>query len=104
MSRLLYGLVCLFLLQEVSSFTPLISAATAPARVSLFDSKKISDESEPDFFLPEETDYTGSIDWDAEWKKVVKEKQKTKERPGSGYYKTEAEIVAIVRFRALLVL
>ncbi len=46
--------------------------------------------------------YTGSVDWDAEWKAVMKKEQKgpslnKKNRPGSDYYKSEAEIAAIVR-------
>lgn len=55
-------------------------------------------------FPPEEemtSGYSGKVDWDAEWKKVVQD-QKTSpsplsssERPGQGYYKTEAEIKAI---------
>ena len=38
-----------------------------------------------------------SVDWDAAWKKVVKEQQSQKkvDRPGEGYYKSEAEIAAI---------
>ena len=38
-----------------------------------------------------------TVDWDAEWKKVVKDQQagKSVERPGEGYYKSEAEIAAI---------
>jgi hypothetical protein len=48
---------------------------------------------------PEEsTEYTGSVDWDAEWKKVVANEGKIKggvERPGKDFYKSEAEIAAI---------
>ena len=47
---------------------------------------------------PEESaEYTGSVDWDAEWKKVVSEGklEDNKDRPGQGYYKSEAEIQAI---------
>jgi len=54
-------------------------------------------------FPPEEetaSEYTGSVDWDAEWKKVVKNGGKPKkisvqDRPGKDYYKSEAEIAAI---------
>lgn len=51
-------------------------------------------------FPPEEgtggDGYTGSVDWDAEWKKVVKNKALVEEnRPGKDYYKSEAEIAAI---------
>jgi len=49
--------------------------------------------------LPEETgvEYTGSVDWDAEWKKVVQSggTTRTENRPGKDYYKSEAEIAAI---------
>jgi hypothetical protein len=40
---------------------------------------------------------SSSIDWDAEWKKVVKEQKvgSAGERPGQNYYKSEAEIAAI---------
>ena len=54
-----------------------------------------------DGFIPaEETsvDYTGSVDWDAEWKKVMKDKDTlSKNRPGQDFYKSDAEIAAIVR-------
>ena len=52
--------------------------------------------------------YTGTVDWDQEWKEVMKKeksgglastfipKNKTN-RPGSDYYKSDAEIAAIVR-------
>ena len=40
--------------------------------------------------------YESSVDWDAEWKKVVQDQKQGKTtRPGGGYYKTEAEIKAI---------
>ncbi|MGK3745001.1 MAG: hypothetical protein ACI8RD_012139 [Bacillariaceae sp.] len=45
------------------------------------------------------TEYTGSVDWDAEWKKVVDNegqlKTSGKDRPGKDFYKSEAEITAI---------
>jgi hypothetical protein len=99
--RTLLPVIALYLfVPEVSCFSLLRSQASTPARtVSLFN--KISDNDAGDFpAFPEGTEYTGNVDWDAEWKKVVKEKTKitTKERPGSGYYKSEAEIAAIVRF------
>ena len=51
-------------------------------------------------FPPEEdsSEYTGSVDWDAEWKKVVASEGKSSgavERPGKDFYKSEAEIAAI---------
>jgi hypothetical protein len=51
--------------------------------------------------MPEEenTVYSGSVDWDEEWKKVVREQQKTgtttSERPGKNVYKSDVEIAAI---------
>jgi hypothetical protein len=54
-------------------------------------------------FPPEETaEYTGSVDWDAEWKKVVKNggvASNSGDRPGKDFYKSEAEIAAIVSVR-----
>ena len=50
-------------------------------------------------FPQEEGDeYTGDVDWDAEWKKVVASDGKLKDgaqRPGKDFYKSEAEIAAI---------
>lgn len=43
-------------------------------------------------------EYTGSVDWDAEWKKVVASEGRLadgSERPGRDFYKSEAEIAAI---------
>jgi len=37
--------------------------------------------------------YEGSVDWDAEWKKVVNEQDQPSQRPGK--YKSEAEIAVI---------
>ena len=37
--------------------------------------------------------YEGSVDWDAEWKKVVEDRDQPAERPGK--YKSQAEIAAI---------
>lgn len=53
----------------------------------------------PGDFPPEEAEeYTGTVDWDAEWKKVVASEGKTPSgsaRPGKDFYKSEAEIAAI---------
>jgi len=35
--------------------------------------------------------YDGDIDWDAEWKKVVKNQGQPEERPGNDFYKNEVE-------------
>lgn len=40
-------------------------------------------------------DYTGEVDWDAEWKKVVENKDRDIERPGKDFYKTDVEKAAI---------
>ena len=53
---------------------------------------------EDDIPPDESTEYSGSVDWDAEWKKVVENEGKLasgKERPGKDFYKSEAEIAAI---------
>jgi hypothetical protein len=33
-----------------------------------------------------------SVDWDAEWKKVVKNKDQPRDRPGTEFYKSDAEV------------
>lgn len=63
--------------------------------------------SSSDFPPEEETtagEYKGSVDWDAEWKKVVQRggtaataSGEKIDRPGKEFYKSEAEIAAIVR-------
>lgn len=54
---------------------------------------------ENDDFPPDESaDYSGNVDCDAEWKKVVAKDGKLdggEERPGKDFYKSEAEIAAI---------
>jgi hypothetical protein len=53
---------------------------------------------EDDFPPDESMEYSGSVDWDAEWKKVVDKDGKLDSgaaRPGNDYYKSEAEIAAI---------
>jgi hypothetical protein len=49
-------------------------------------------------FPPEDftSEYTGSVDWVAEWKKVVKNGGVAGDRLGKEYYKSEAKISAIV--------
>lgn len=47
---------------------------------------------EDDDFLNSGESYDGEIDWDEEWKKVVKNKDQPKNRPGE--YKSEVEIAA----------
>ena len=70
------------------------SAFIAPQRTSFVILSPITTTArflvENDDF-PDNTDYKGDVDWDAEWKKVVTSKD-TKPRPGSDFYKTDAEI------------
>lgn len=84
---------------SVSAFSPIAQSvvgrgiASEPSR--LFD---VNTEYKGDFPPEENSDeYKGSVDWDAEWKKVVKKEGKTVpgERPGKDFYKSEAEIAAI---------
>jgi len=35
--------------------------------------------------------YDGDVDWDAEWKKVVKNQDQPEERPGKDFYKNDVE-------------
>ena len=48
---------------------------------------------------PSGDSYEGNIDWDAEWAKVVKDKETNKNtgssRPGQDYYKNDAQRVAV---------
>lgn len=69
-----------------------ISCAKAPALTAY-----LTKGSEGDYPPEEFEEYTGSVDWDAEWKKVVASEKKgvATERPGKDFYKSEAEIAAI---------
>jgi hypothetical protein len=44
--------------------------------------------------------YEGEIDWDAEWKKVVKNENQPKVRPGDKFYKSDAEKTIIKATRS----
>ena len=59
--------------------------------------KKDDDDDIPQEEMIGSASYQSSVDWDAEWKKVVDDQKQGKavERPGTGYYKSEAEIKAI---------
>jgi hypothetical protein len=79
-------------LQQQQQVQPLVATVVC----STFNDDDNSD------FPPEEDKYTGSVDWDAEWKKVVKNQARAgtstttnQERPGKEFYKSEAEIAAI---------
>lgn len=69
------------------------SLSRVASRRPFFSSKR-----DDDFPLEEMADeYTGNVDWDAEWKKVVqKEKAGVPiERPGKDFYKSDVELAAI---------
>ena len=76
--------------------TKLSNSPTTSTRASLLF--LVSGDND-DFPSDDSTEYTGSTDWDAEWKKVVdnegQSKTSGKERPGKDFYKSEAEITAI---------
>jgi hypothetical protein len=57
-----------------------------------------------DFALPEDipSPVETSVDWDAEWKKVVQKKGAIP-RPGKDFYKSDAEIAAIVRISVAVI-
>jgi len=98
-------MVKLSLLQVVVSVALLVchSHAFAPASRGAAPTARLfmgtASTPPPGDDLPEETgaEYTGSVDWDAEWKKVVQSggTTRTENRPGKDYYKSEAEIAAI---------
>jgi hypothetical protein len=115
MPRSLHLIVSLVLLACFSAtrtlgFSSKMRSRTQISRSSSYHSYVVSTHTQSALFAggeenysdlppPEESaEYTGSIDWDAEWKKVVANEGKLvgqKERPGQGYYKSEAEIQAI---------
>jgi len=67
----------------------------SPSSQTLF---LVSGNEDDDFPPDESMDYSGNVDWDAEWKKVVAKDGKLDsgaERPGKDFYKSEAEIAAI---------
>ena len=52
----------------------------------------------PEFEVGGDDEYSGEIDWDAEWQKVVKENEGgggAGKRPGEDFYKSDAEKAAI---------
>jgi len=97
----LITLLVLSLLGCASSFS------TSPVRVVVnggtttrsTSSRLYSTQRNEDFPPDGQEEYTGSVDWDAEWKKVVANEGKTSsskiDRPGKDFYKSEAEIAAI---------
>ena len=96
-------LLCLLVIEEGSAFSVasgLSGSKRSLQRTTLVEVKKGSDDEIHSDFPPEEETaeaYTGSVDWDAEWKKVVKNGGVARgDRPGKEFYKSEAEIAAIV--------
>lgn len=70
--------------------SPSVSEGRTPALFVLSE--------DDDFPSDDSAEYSGSVDWDAEWKKVVEKDGKLEsggERPGKDFYKSEAEIAAI---------
>lgn len=56
---------------------------------------KTTDDFQSDF-PPEEEAYKGDVDWDAEWKKVLANKDQPKERPGKDFCTYPCWICAMV--------
>lgn len=94
------ALIWLLVASKVDGFSVnhvrLAAVRSFPHSVTVAAMKDPSD-SDGDIPKEEQDEYTGSIDWDAEWKKVMqKEKSGEKiERPGKDFYKTDAELAAI---------
>jgi hypothetical protein len=84
-------LISFLLLSWVTSITSFSASSRRTSSVRLFSTQRNED------FPPEDQEeYTGSVDWDAEWKKVVASEGKVStDRPGKDFYKSEAEIAAI---------
>ena len=93
---------------ETLSFSPsYCSSVQIPSPLKKYSSSKflpspalfvVSGDENDDFPPDESMEYSGSVDWDAEWKKVVEKDGKLDdgaERPGKDFYKSEAEIAAI---------
>lgn len=62
---------------------------------ALFSTTPTGKGDEGDFPQEEESSYESTVDWDAEWKKVVANKDQPVDRPGKDFYKSEAELAAI---------
>jgi hypothetical protein len=86
----------LLLVQLGSSFSFQPVASKISTRVSSSSVRAIkSDESD---FPPEDEESDSSVDWDSEWKKVVRNEGRLdggESRPGNNFYKSEAEMSAI---------
>lgn len=82
------------------AFVAYASAFQAPLQRSRLATTAVNAIVDDGDFPPEEdnSDYSGNVDWDAEWKKVVASEGKLDggaERPGKEFYKSEAEVAAI---------
>ena len=71
-------LIALLLVAHASAFAPqrILSRSTRL--------HKTTDDFQSDF-PPEEESYKGDVDWDAEWKKVLANKDQPVERPGKDF-------------------
>ena len=80
------AIVALLLILAVSGFAP-----PSPARATTKNLLRSSPNNNEDFPPPPEDD-NATVDWDAEWKKVVANKEQPDKRPGQDFYKSDAEI------------
>lgn len=92
----------------VNAFSPALPSATkiniaAVSRTAtLLRSSNNNNNDNEDFPQGQSEEYQGDVDWDAEWKKVVAKEStssnsgnRSSERPGKDFYKSETEIAAI---------
>jgi hypothetical protein len=98
--------------EDAKIFAALSSSSSTPTTSPIIDEEEM-------IITNTDATYTGSVDWDAEWKEVMKKegagsagaglrsslssfipqnKKNKTSRPGSDFYKSEAEIAAIVCF------
>merc|ERR1712238_545236 len=80
-----------------SGFSPVLSLVkivpSSPSFLFL-----VSGGENDDIPSDDSTEYSGSVDWDAEWKKVVEKKGQLEsggERPGKDFYKSEEKITNV---------
>lgn len=89
----------LLLAVAVSSFQPAHNNFVRPTAASIrrrtpAHTTQLNEKAgRPEFEVGDE-EYSGDIDWDGEWAKIVKEADK-KERPGKDFYKSDAERATI---------
>ena len=89
----------LLLVVAVSSFQPAQNNFVRPTSASIrrrtpAHTTQLNEKAgRPEFEVGDE-EYSGDIDWDGEWAKVVKEADK-KDRPGKDFYKSDAERATI---------